>query len=157
MKTLIVYDSMFGNTEKVAKSMGNAITADVAVLPADKASSSDVKSIDLLIVGSPTQAFKPTKPVQTFLRNISEDVLAGMNVAAFDTRMAPSDMGRVVGFIVKIGGYAAPRIARALEKKGGTLVVPPEGFFVTGKEGPLRKGELDRASNWAKEIVESYT
>ena len=28
MKTLIIYDSMYGNTEQIAKSIGGAITGD---------------------------------------------------------------------------------------------------------------------------------
>jgi hypothetical protein len=47
------------------------------------------------------------------------------------------------------------RIANNLKGKGGNLVAPPEGFFVTGKEGPLKEGELERAAGWAKGIVES--
>jgi hypothetical protein len=54
---------------------------------------------------------------------------------------------------MKMGGYAAPRIARALEKKGGNLAAPPEGFFVEDKEGPLKAGELERAAGWAKELA----
>jgi hypothetical protein len=30
--------------------------------------------------------------------------------------------------------------------------VPGEGFFVNGKEGPLKEGELERAASWAKEL-----
>jgi hypothetical protein len=45
---------------------------------------------------------------------------------------------------------AAERIAKALAKKGGRLVAELEGFIVEQKEGPLKQGELERASNWAK-------
>lgn len=38
---------------------------------------------------------------------------------------------------------------------GGTLIASPEGFFVKGKEGPLKEGELKRAASWAKVIVKS--
>jgi hypothetical protein len=38
-------------------------------------------------------------------------------------------------------------------KKGGELIAPPEGFFVQGTEGPLKEGELERASDWAKQIL----
>jgi len=51
-------------------------------------------------------------------------------------------------FVVRKGGYAAPRIAEQLEKAGGTLIAPAEGFFVVDKEGPLRDGELERAAAW---------
>jgi hypothetical protein len=37
-------------------------------------------------------------------------------------------------------GYAAPRVVQRLEEKGGTLLVPPEGFVVLGTKGPLREG-----------------
>jgi len=68
-------------------------------------------------------------------------------VAAFDTRLTT----RLVG----IFGYAAARIANSLKRNGGTLIASPEGFFVKGKEGPLKEGELERAARWAKEI-ETY-
>ncbi|HZX10269.1 MAG TPA: flavodoxin family protein [Acidobacteriota bacterium] len=150
MKILIIYDSMYGNTEKVARAMGEAVTGDVKVIPAGEASSSDVESIDLLIVGSPTQGFRATQAVQTFIEGIPKSFLKGMKVASFDTRMPESDVGRGLRFIMRLGGYAAPRIAKALNKKGAKLVVPPEGFLVKDKEGPLKEGELERAAAWAK-------
>jgi flavodoxin len=155
MKVLIVYDSMYGNTEKIAQSIGSAITGDVKILRAGEAHSSDLKSINVLIVGSPTQAFRAIRSIQTFIRSIPGDVLKGIDVAAFDTRMPASDVGTGLRFFMKIGGYAAPRIADALKKKGGNLAVPPEGFLVKDKEGPLKEGELERAASWAKAIVKS--
>jgi hypothetical protein len=50
-------------------------------------------------------------------------------------------------------GVAAPRIATALQGKGGRLATVPEGFTVTGKEGPLKEGEMERAIAWGKEIA----
>jgi len=52
-------------------------------------------------------------------------------------------------------GYAAGRIAGNLKRKGGTLIASTEGFFVTGSEGPLKEGELERAAGLAKGILES--
>jgi hypothetical protein len=42
-----------------------------------------------------------------------------------------------------------------LKRKGGKLVLPPEGFLVTGEKGPLAHGEEERAAEWAKSIIES--
>jgi hypothetical protein len=56
---------------------------------------------------------------------------------------------------VKLFGYAAKPIAYKLEKKGGSLVIPPEGFLVKASEGPLKDGELERAADWAKLIIET--
>jgi hypothetical protein len=66
-------------------------------------------------------------------------------------------MGAVPRFFMNAGGYAAPRIAGKLKKRGGNQVVPPEGFFVKGKEGPLKEGELERAASWANLIIKSGT
>jgi hypothetical protein len=60
---------------------------------------------------------------------------------------------RILAFFVKIFGYAAQPIADRLQKKGGELAVPPEGFYVGDTEGPLFEGELERAADWAKQIL----
>jgi hypothetical protein len=38
--------------------------------------------------------------------------------------------------------------------RGGELCIPPEGFFVEGTEGPLKEGELKRAAEWAKPLIQ---
>jgi flavodoxin len=153
MNALIIYDSMYGNTEKIAKAMGDAINGEAKVLHVSEARFSELKSVDFIIIGSPTQGFRATKPVQTFIESIPSDALKEINVAAFDTRIPESDVGKGLRFILKVGGYAAPRIEKALKKKGGNLVAPAEGLFVKDKEGPLVEGELERAAAWAKAII----
>ena len=145
MKILIVYDSLHGNTERVAKAIGNAITGEVHVLRVGEVEPSELNTFDLLIVGSPTQGGRATQAIQDFLRKVPVPALEGANVAAFDTRITAK--------WVRIFGYAAGKIADSLKRNGATLVVPPEGFFVKGTKGPLKEGELQRAADWAKEIV----
>jgi flavodoxin I len=149
MKALIVYDSVYGNTEKIARAIAEAITpsGEVRVLRASEASPSELASIELLIVGSPTHGGRPTPPIQDLLNKVPKLSLQGINVAAFDTRIPTK--------LVKVFGYAAGRIAGNLKKKGGTLVASPVGFFVAGGQGPLKEGELERAAAWAKGILES--
>jgi hypothetical protein len=75
---------------------------------------------------------------------------------AFDTRFTESNIAEapaILGFFVRIFGYAAEPIAGRLEKKGGELVLPPEGFYVGDTEGPLLEGELERAAAWANQIL----
>jgi flavodoxin I len=153
MKALIVYDSAYGNTERIAKAVGDALSGDVRVARAGEVDASGLASLDLLIVGSPTQGFRPTKPVQALIASIPADALKGVAVAAFDTRIPAAQAGIGLRLIMRVGGYAAPHITQALEKKGGKLAVPPEGFSVKDKEGPLLEGELERAADWAKGIA----
>ena len=147
MKALIVYDSVYGNTEKIAKAIGGAIAGEVKVLRMDEVDYSELKTLDLLIVGSPTQGGRPTLGIQDFLNKVSEEAIKGINVAAFDTRFSTK--------LVGIFGYAAGKIAETLKRKGGTLVLSPEPFFVKGRQGPLKEGELERAAVWAKRLLES--
>jgi flavodoxin I len=147
MKALVVYDSVYGNTEQIARAIGSAITGEVKVLRAGETKPYEFESIDLLIIGSPTQGGKPLKSVQDLLNSLAESSLKGLNVAAFDTRLTAK--------WVTIFGYAAGRIANNLKKKGGNLVASPAGFFVKGTKGPLKEGELKRAADWAEGIAKS--
>jgi len=157
MKVLIVYDSVFGNTEKIAQVIGNAMgsQAEVNILRVGNVKQENLRGLDVLIVGSPTRAFKPTKEIINFLNGFPKNGLKGVKVAAFDTRftMSAIEESRVLPFLVRLFGYAAKPISNRLKKKGGELIISPEGFFVEGVEGPLKEGEIERAASWAKEIV----
>jgi flavodoxin I len=149
MKTLIVYDSVYGNTEKIARAIAEAVTpsGEVKVLRTGEANPSGLASIDLLVVGSPTHGGRATPAVQDVLNKMAQQSLKGIKVAAFDTR-SQSKFARIFGNV-------AGRIARQLTRKGGVLIVSPEGFLVTGTKGPLKEGELERAAAWAKGILEA--
>jgi flavodoxin len=156
MDALVVHDSVFGNTEQVAQSIGNALGPQegVEVLRVGSVKPERLTGVKLLIVGSPTRGFRPTEGITNFLKGIPSDGLDGVKVAAFDTRLSTSDIeSSALRFIVKTGGYAAKRIATRLKKSGGDLITPPEGFFVEGREGPLKEGELERAADWARHIM----
>jgi len=157
MKALIVYDSVFGNTEQIAQAIGNALGSqeDVEILRVSNVKPEQLTGLKLLIVGSPTRQFRPTAAINNLLKGIPKNGLKGVKVAAFDTRftMSAIEESRVLPFFVRLFGYAAKPISDRLKKKGGELIIPPEGFFVEGVEGPLKEGELERAADWAKQII----
>jgi len=159
MKAMVVYDSAYGNTEKIAQAIGNALSSqgEVETVRAGDATPEQLAGLALLVVGSPTQKFSPTGATTGFLKSIPQNGLQGVKVAAFDTRFPVSEVEkvRILAFFVRIFGYAAEPIAGRLQKKGGDLAVPPEGFYVSGTEGPLLEGELERAADWAKEILKT--
>ena len=72
MKALIVYDSVYGNTEKIAKAIGSGIGGDVKVLRADEAKVPETNGIDLLVVGSPTQGGRATQAIRDFIKKIPD-------------------------------------------------------------------------------------
>jgi flavodoxin len=148
MNALVIYDSVFGNTEKIARSIAGAWSTQA--IPVSQAEAGQLRGLALLVVGSPTRGFRPTEGISKMLNGLPKNHLAGVRVAAFDTRIVLETIGsKPLRFLVDKGGYAASTIARALEKKGGVLAASPEGFFVTGEQGPLKDGELERAAEWA--------
>ena len=160
MKTLIIYDSAYGNTEKIANAIGTAIGAALGddqlapTLRVNNVKPEHLLGLDLLIVGAPTQRFRTTPDMTDFLKSIPADGLKGVRTAAFDTRLSLNDIeSSAFRFIIKTGGFAAKHIADRLKKCGGDLILPPEGFLVKDMEGPLLDGELDRAADWAKRIL----
>lgn len=161
MKALIVYDSRYGNTEKIACSLRDGLAgapeeADVELIRASDAPGAAVAGRDLVLVGGPTHGTNPSPGTHEFLKRIPENALSGVKVAAFDTRTDPEQlkgMARVFARILDQFGYAAPKISVALKKRGGQVIREPEGFIVLDMEGPLQEGELERAREWAQAIA----
>jgi flavodoxin len=155
MKALVIYDTFFSNTEKIAQAVGKGLGTDneVTVVKVDAVKSEMLEGLDFLIVGSPTRAFSPTPASKTFIRKLSANQLSGVKVTAFDTRLPINEKTPgILRFLAGIFGYADKPLLDELKKKGGVQVVPSEGFMVTDSEGPLADGELERAAEWGKEI-----
>lgn len=160
MNILVLYDSVFGNTEKIARAIAEALIdsleegATVQLYQAGQLTPSQLEGHDLLVVGSPTRGFRPTEDLANLLDRLAPRALQGARVAVFDTRFkADEQKSLLTRFVVKTGGYAATRIADRLKKAGAALVVPPEGFYVADIEGPLNDGELERAAAWARQAL----
>jgi flavodoxin len=152
MKTIVIFDSVYGNTKAIAEAIGKGITGDVKVLNVKDAVISELENVDLLIVGSPTHAGRPSKATKAFLNSLQGNALRNIHIAAFDTGVSSEGQGYFVRAIINFFAYAAKPILSSLKKKGGIIVSEPEGFIVEGKEGPLKEGELNRATLWAREI-----
>ncbi len=148
MKTLIVYESKYGNTEQIAKAIGASIQGDVSLVRSTEGAGA-INGAELLIVGAPTYGGKPMPEMQAFLDRIPDSALTGIKTAGFDTRLKSR--------FASMFGYAAPKIAEILHSKGGTQLVPPEGFIVKRSKGPLLEGELERATAWGKRISDLAT
>jgi flavodoxin len=140
LNVLVVYDSTYGNTEEIARAIALAIGG--SSLRAADLDPTHLGGLDLLIIGSPTHGGFPTPSIDALLK--APAPLRGVKVAVFDTRTKTT-----------VFGYAAPKIARKLQKVGAQQVAPPEGFFVRGTRGPLLDGEVERASDWAKRVASS--
>jgi flavodoxin len=146
MNTLIVFDSQFGTTERIAQAIASAlhVYGSVRAVRASRARAADVEDLDLLVVGCPTQSWRPTEATIAFVEAIAPDRVRGMACACFDTRFHMPPW---------LTGSAARILASTLQHKGMSLIAPPESFFSGGKAGAQGTGELERAATWARMIA----
>jgi flavodoxin len=146
MNALVVYDSQYGNTERIAHAIASALRASgpTRIVRADPAQPIGLEGVDLLVVGCPTQGWRPTRPIQSFLAVIPTGRLHELAIACFDTRFHKARW---------LTGSAAAVMDKKLQQAGARLAVPPESFFVTASEGPLEPGELERAAAWAGRLA----
>jgi flavodoxin len=147
MNTLVLYESEFGNTKKIADYIGKSLEAHgpVRVTPIGSYNPSFLEGVDLLFVGGPTQAHSMTVNMRHFLDKLVSKP-AGIEAAAFDTRIKGP---------VFLWGSAAKEIDSRLRGAGFGTVTEPESFLVTlGKAPVLYPGEDARAAAWAAAVAD---
>jgi flavodoxin len=148
MEALVIYDPKFGNTQKIAEAIGEALrrygTAKVYGL--EKAFPEQFGPIDLLVIGGPTQAHGVSARMRQFTDGIRAGT--GMMAATFDTRFRMPAV---------ISGSAAKTIARRLKRAGVNVCVEPESFFVSRGGSPeLESGEVERAPAWGNRLASHW-
>lgn len=146
MNTLVIYDSQYGNTERIAQAIANTLRefGQAQAIHVAQAHPLELQGVDLLIVGCPTQRWRPTPARQSLLDKVSPQSLSGLAVACFDTRYRAA---------LWMTGSAARRMDRQLRTMRIEPLVAPESFFVSDSQGPQVSGELDRAVAWARKLV----
>jgi flavorubredoxin len=163
MKAVVVYESHFGNTAAVARSIAEGIGPDARALNTDEATSEAIGDADLIVAGAPVIAF-----------GLSRDVMKAQIAAAADKAPTPPDVshpllrswldrlpaGPRMGAAFETRIWWSPRgatgtIESRMKRIGYRLTAKPERFIVAGGYGPLREGELQRAREWGTALAEA--
>ncbi|XMB72328.1 flavodoxin domain-containing protein [Mycoplasmatota bacterium WC30] len=142
MAILIVYDTNYGNTQKVAESFKNCLKDfKVDLIKIDVLTQSQIDKVDLVILGSPTIAFNMTKKLKKALKKTDfNDKL----FFVFDTRANVDDVkSKLLLKLVRRFGYAAEKMENRLIKKGGVKLIDYKYYYVKETEGPLYQ-EVDK-------------
>ncbi len=161
MKALVVYESFWGNTAAIARAIAEGI-GDARAMTTDAATPELVAGSDLIVAGAPLLGFRlPTEEMRQTLpsqrgmpqpadiahpsmRSWLESLPPGHGAgAAFETRISWSP------------GSAAKAIEKELVAAGYASAGPVGKFLVTGRYGPLKDGELERARAWGAELAAS--
>lgn len=131
-KALVIYGSVYGNTEKIAKALAQGMESagvEVVLATVGDVDLGKLGEYDLLAIGAPTQGFGIYKPMTEFLERLKSMDLKGKKGFAFDTRLKS-----------RFAGSAAKGIEGRLKDLGLTIVKPRASAIVKDKEGPLEEG-----------------
>lgn len=155
-RTLVVYESSFGNTKSIAEAIAFGLAGDVELIEVESAPTT--LDAGLLVVGGPTHAFglsrrgtresaanmgagpAPRIGLREWLGELSATPATAF--ATFDTKIRKP----------RVPGSAAASAARRLRRLGLQQVISPESFYVVGTPGPLQEGERDRAHAWGARL-----
>jgi hypothetical protein len=174
MRSVIVYESMYGNTRHIAEEIARGLTAvdadtdTTVVVAAHAVTTEQLAAADLLVMGAPTHVHSLPRPstrtgavekaqelvlepdaTEAGVRELTDTLPdgAGRAAAAFDTR---------VNIAPLLSGRASKAIGRALHHQGYRLLADPESFLVD-PETHLLDGELERARTWGATLARSFT
>lgn len=163
MKAVVVYESLWGNTAAVAQAIAEGIGPDARAMTTDEATSEAIANVDLIVAGAPILGFAlPTDKIREDIAKNPGNPPAPPDVAHPSMRTWLKAMskghGQAASFETRIRwspGSAAKTILKELESAGYSPAAKVERFIVTGKYGPLKDGELERARQWGAELAKA--
>ena len=167
MRAMVIYESMFGDNQQVAREIAAGLTeagVSTEAIEVGVAPTTIGPDVNLLVVGSPNHAWSLPRPSTRQDAAAKADGLlisqgigvrewldsaalhAGLRTVAYDTR--GSHPRAVVAM-----DHASTSIEKGLAKLGGTRLVPAEHFRVADVKGPLEPGETERAHAWGVSLA----
>ena len=162
MRSLVVYESWFGNTRRIAEVIAAALAeeGDVDVVSVDEPIPS-LQHLDLIVLGGPTHVhgLSGRRSRAAAVEQRGADGQTGIGARGWIDRLPLAGSSPVAVFDTRahkpalLVGSAAHGMASRLRRRGYRLAAEPESFFVHGTPGPLEEGELERAEEWGKMLA----
>jgi flavorubredoxin len=133
---IVIYDSKYGNTEKIAESLAGGMRMggmDVTCINTNDVRTDSLKDYDFIAIGAPTQMFTASRPMKDFLLKLERvKGLRGKYAFAFDTKFAS-----------RLSGSASKYIEKTLKELGMNIVKPRQSAIVGKTEGPLEGDAME--------------
>jgi flavodoxin len=147
-KTIIIYESIYGNTKKVADAIAEGIreSGEIECTVAKTGEvhhTDDLAKYDAIIFGCPNHNQEPARNMLKFIERASIVDLDEKMGAAFDTYTGGNR------------GIAVSKLEQLIRQKMSCVKFIVEGFsaLVDDRKGPLAEGELHRANDFGKEVA----
>ncbi|OGD53370.1 hypothetical protein A3K80_05265 [Candidatus Bathyarchaeota archaeon RBG_13_38_9] len=148
MKGIVVYDTSYGNTKKIAETITGTLKEsgiEVDLFYVKNVKKLSAKDYDFLVLGSPTKFGTMSFVIRFLLGKVKSEEWMNKPFTAFDTEN-PENME-------KKEYSAAEKIAERLRDKRMNQLLPVLKAAVLGQKGPLKEGEIDRTKDYARELA----
>lgn len=158
MNVLMIVESCFGNTARVAGAIAAALREGGAQVSLVQADAAPVPAGEgLVLVGAPTHNMNlPTPSSRSQARDKGGRVPVTGVAEWIDALPRSLDAGRIAVFSTVTGGFmsgsASKQMARRL-RRHGVHDAERQDFRVLGTTGPLADGEMERAGRWAGQLI----
>jgi len=159
VKAVVVYESLWGNTAAIARAIAEGIGEGAEALSTSEATAERVAGADLIVAGAPLLGFSlPTEQMRESIRSQPQRRQPDLSSPSMRSWLEalPAASGRGAAFETRIRwspGSAVKTILAGLEKAGYGTGGTADRFIVTGRYGPLKDGELERARSWGEMLA----
>jgi menaquinone-dependent protoporphyrinogen IX oxidase len=153
MKGIVIYDTSYGNTKKIAETIAETLKEsgiEVDLFNVKEVKKLSAKDYDFLVLGSPTKFGTMSFAIRFFLGKVKTEEWMNKPFAAFDTEN-PENMEKARAEMKEWS--AAEKIAEKLKEKKMNQLLPVLKAAVLGQKGPLQEGEIERTKDYAKELA----
>jgi len=169
MRIVIVYESIFGNTHRIAAAVEQGVrhAATTSLISVSEPAVAALSSADVLVLGGPTHAFSMStpasrreavswahdpnrhlsldsaEPISGIREWLDNDVALPPLFATFDTRVAS---------MRHLPGSAARAADKELRSRRLKRLAPPTSFYVSS-HNDLLPDEEERARSWGEQLA----
>jgi menaquinone-dependent protoporphyrinogen IX oxidase len=153
MKGIVVYDTSYGNTKKIAETIAETLKEsgiEVDLFYVKDVKKLSAKDYNFLVLGSPTKFGTMSLAIRFFLGKVKSEEWMNKPFTAFDTEN-PENIERAR--IENKEWSAAEKISEKLRDKKMNQLLPVLKAVVFGQKGPLKEGEIDRTKDYAGELA----
>lgn len=152
-RAVVIYDSRYGNTEKIARSFENGLKLaglQSICINAKDASAQLLREFDLIALGAPTEWHSASKPMKKFLESLKSVELSRKYGFAFDTKLTRP-----------FSGSAATVIEKELRNRGVRIISEHESATVFLENGStsgawLKQGEETRFEEIGRQVGTAF-
>ena len=147
MWVYVLYGSRSESTERIARAIASSVewSNEYGARPVSAVTPAEIRGPGLVFLGCPSGGSELDRQIRRFLDSLPDRTMYNVVWAVFDSRADPAPV---------IAGSGVRRLRRAIEHRGGRLVLTPQSFFSDELHGHcVSSEELERARTWGSSAI----